>query len=390
MSADPVDADGPIVVDLFGAGWRLDPSGLGEVLGRRVLALWHRARVPVSSGHEDVEDFVVRRRDGGGLELAGSVHGPTPDDEVPYALSRALTSASIARRTGHTLMFHAAGLAFSGGETLALVAPSGTGKTTAARVLGRDLGYVTDETLAVETDLTVLPYPKPLSVVDDPAEPTRKTEWSPDELGLRAPTGPLRLAGVVLLHRDPGVDEPALDAVGLVEGAAEVLSQTSAVLALPEPMTRLARALTVGGGPWRLTYRDIGDCLALLTDLLERPAEPRADWWAEVGSTGGTPVSAPAAPPGPTALHTWVERTPFTQALHEPGATLVMLGQLPHTVPGLGALAWRQAATPVPVERILAAAVAEHGAHPDAERVIVDTVDVLVDSGLLRRVVPPV
>ena len=78
------------------------------------------------------------------------------------------------------------------GGTVALVAASGTGKTTAGRVLGRRLGYVSDETIAVEHDLTVRAYPKPLSIVVNPATPRVKHERSPDDLGLLRAAGALR------------------------------------------------------------------------------------------------------------------------------------------------------------------------------------------------------
>ena len=53
---------------------------------------------------------------------------------------------------------HAAGLTDDRGRVLALVAASGTGKTTAARILGRHLGYLSDETISVGAELEVLPY----------------------------------------------------------------------------------------------------------------------------------------------------------------------------------------------------------------------------------------
>ena len=70
---------------------------------------------------------------------------------------------------------------------LALVGPSGTGKTTATRLLATRLGYVSDETVSIDPDGTVAPHPKPLSVV---ARPTAgrgdKQQLSPDDLGLAA------------------------------------------------------------------------------------------------------------------------------------------------------------------------------------------------------------
>src|SRR5690242_4779685 len=111
-------------------------------------------------------------------------------------------------------MLHAAGLASDDGGTVALVAGSGTGKTTAGRLLGRSLGYVSDETIAVEHDLTVRPYAKPLSIVTDPTVPTGKHEESPDDLGLRPAAPVLRLAAVAVLERRDDVGGPVLEPIG--------------------------------------------------------------------------------------------------------------------------------------------------------------------------------
>ena len=91
------------------------------------------------------------------------------------------------------------------------MAASGTGKTTAARTLGRHLGYLTDETVSVGPDLDVLPYQKPLSVVVDPDVPFRKrqhatrTSW-----GCAGPSLPARLTRLVGLRR--GADASGLPA----------------------------------------------------------------------------------------------------------------------------------------------------------------------------------
>ncbi|MGD3860664.1 hypothetical protein QT580_22560, partial [Xanthomonas citri pv. citri] len=124
------------------------------------------------------------------------------------SLTTAVTLAGIERHRGRSLMFHAAGLAdpVTGG-TAVLVAASGTGKTTAARRLGHDLGYVSDETVCVDAaDLGIAPYPKPLSVVRGPGEP--KEQVSPDDLGLRPLRGPAALRALLLLERDPAQEHP--------------------------------------------------------------------------------------------------------------------------------------------------------------------------------------
>ncbi len=158
----------------------------------------------------------------GGVEVDGTTH-PTSDTDVPYRVSRQLTNASILRRSGQCVMLHAAGVASDDGGTVALVAASGTGKTTAARVLGRRLGYVSDETVAVEHDLTVRAYPKPLSIVVDPASPWVKHERSPDDLALRRPPHSLRLSAVVVLERSDDAVAPSLSATSGGPGSPHVV-----------------------------------------------------------------------------------------------------------------------------------------------------------------------
>ena len=245
------------VIDAFGATWAFDVSGLDEPLAEELLRLWDRALVPaVEPGRFGGPDpapppFVVRRTEEGLVEVHGTAL-PTDDLDVPYRVSRALTTSSILRRAGQCLMLHAAGVAADDGGTVALVAASGTGKTTAARLLGRSLGYVSDETVAIEHDLTVRAHPKPLSIVVDPAEPTTKHERSPDDLGLQRAPGSLRLAAVVLLERRADVSAPRLEPIGLIEAMGAVLPQTSALPSLDRPLDRLARVLATGHGPYRL------------------------------------------------------------------------------------------------------------------------------------------
>src|SRR5690242_6668193 len=70
-----------------------------------------------------------------------------------HHLSSALTLAVVERQAGRLWMLHAAALADpASGATVVLVAPSGTGKSTAARTLGRRWGYVTDETAGLAAD----------------------------------------------------------------------------------------------------------------------------------------------------------------------------------------------------------------------------------------------
>ncbi|NHA68833.1 adenylate kinase family protein [Phycicoccus flavus] len=400
----------PPVVDAFGVRWVLDVAGLGPALADRLLGLWERAALPgvtrASVDPDEAPPYVVTWGEDGLVSIHGDDHR-LEEDAVPYAVSRGLTVASIGRRVGTCLLLHAAGIAAPDGATLALVAASGTGKTTAARVLGRTLGYVTDETVAVESDLTVRGYPKPLSVVVDPDAPFDKAESSPDELGLLAAPSPLHLAGVVLLDRvrpdDPPSDAPdlpdgpVLEPVGLVEAAVAMIPQTSALLRMPDPLGSLARALTRGGGPWRLRYTEVEECADLLADLLRQgdAAGGGCAWTTEVGPEAVVgPEDGVSLPPAvevrALAPDTVVARAPWRHALHAEGSSLVVVGSVPLGLPGVAATLWRAVTEPQPVSAVVDAAVATLGAHPDAADVVDDTVRSLLRTGAFVLIDPDI
>ncbi len=389
-----------VVLDAFGARWTLDVSGLEPSLGAELLRLWERARVDTGSDAPDARPFVVRRLDAATVEVNGQpVLGPV--DDLTYAVSRAVTIASIARRTGDCLMLHAAGVSTADGATVALVASSGTGKTTASRVLGRALGYVSDETVAVEHDLAVRSYPKPLSLVVDPALPHTKRESSPDELGLVHAPRALSLATTVVLRRSPDAVKPVLEPISLVEAMGEVLPQTSALPSLDRPLDRLATALTAGHGPWRLTYRDIADCAGLVADLARQrfpDGPPHAVSWTWHDGTGtartGTATGPTASEPPPDAdagsrPPAWT-RAPFRDAVVSDGAALVMLDRVPVTLPGLAATLWVAAASPTTLDELVAATTASYGPHPDARALVTATLATLAERGVLQGSPAPV
>lgn len=377
-----------LLLDAFGAHWRLDASGLEPHLAGRLEELWGRARTPVGGDEigSGTVDFVVTRAEDGQVVIDG-VAATMTDEEVPYAVSRALTYASILRRTGTCLMLHAAGLAAPDGATVALVAASGTGKTTAARTLGQHLGYVSDETIAVEHDLTVRSHPKPLSVVIDPAAPRTKSEHSPDELGLLRAPERLHLAAVVVLERTADVDEPVLEPMGLVDAIDLVLPQSSALATLDRPLDRLAVALTRGHGPWRLRYREIADCVGLVTDLaagMTPGGVPELVTWEWIDG-------AAQQDPGDFAdddidAGTLVVRGRYDDALSSDGSVLVLNDRWPSNLPGLAATLWLAAAEPLPIARLVDEAVAVWGPHPESEALVLDTVRSLIRTAVLRSV----
>jgi hypothetical protein len=276
----PITTDTPTFrLGAFGVSVVVRAHGSGaEELRRAAVAAWSRCtlpsepRRPQRSGdpHEPQIDVWV----GEDLSVLPAPPGPgwivAPD--VTAAMDRLTSAATVAlmtQRAGSLLMLHACGLADPRtGATVALVAPSGTGKTTLAGTLGTAWGYVSDETVALQADGTVLPYPKPLSCVVSP-EVEAKAQVGPDDCGL-LPCGPdLHIAAVLLLERRPDAPRtPVVDAVPTVHALAALAPETSYFTRLDRPLGTLAGILNGTGGLRRVTYAEASDLSATVGGLL--------------------------------------------------------------------------------------------------------------------------
>ena len=346
---------GDYVIDAFGARWSLDTDGLDAADRDRLHHLWERCRVPgARSGDEGVEPFVVT-------------------DPDPYAVSRAVTLASLRRRSGSAVLLHAAGFE-AGGRVAVLVGPSGAGKSTAALTLGRELGYVSDETVAVEPDGTVSPYPKPVSVITDPAARWDKHEESPDSLGLREVSGTAYAEVLVVLERDPEREVPELTELPIVDALLAVIAQSSSTALLDRPLERLGQLASRSGGPYVLRYSEIDACVDLVHGLLDSADRPARNAWTT--TPGGTGAADPL--PGTVVRAAW------TEALHADDGTVVLIGEQLIRLGPIGEVVWHAAATPVETATLHDLVVAELGAHPDSESVVADGVAALVRTGVLR------
>ena len=290
---------------------------------------------------------------------------PFPDRDG-YRLASQLTLRAIELAIGSRLMFHAAGLATDDGEVIALIAPSGTGKTTAALTLCREsFGYVTDETVSVGVDgePDVLPYPKPLSIVGEGEPGASKSQHGPDELGLRPTAAPLTLSRLVLLDRREELTEPSLTPVALIDGMIEAAQQISALARLRDPLQVLCRTAEHCHGIFRLSYDDIsatGDVLsALVSAPPERDAEP---WWPW--------------PPEGRPEH-------WTDAVRVGPEALVLLGAVPVRLGPVGCTALEVLLRGGDEAEALAAATQMYGPHPQAPALVAAAIATIRDTGLL-------
>lgn len=179
-------------------------------------------------------------------------------------LSREITRVLV-DRLGHShVLLHAAALPLPGGLRCgAVVGASGAGKTTFARA-HEMIGYLTDELVAVDPFGTVVPYPKPFSIVTD--GPVKEQ---------RAPTvrtaGTWHLGALIVLDRREGIGEPTATRLDLAESLEALVPHSSRLSSLPRPLHRMTKLIADCGGVVRLRYSEAAHVdLAVLLAACER------------------------------------------------------------------------------------------------------------------------
>lgn len=390
---------GTRTIDLvtMGCSWVLDVSDLDDAQAQAMAERWQRC-IALAGDPDTVrldEDPVrVRVYQGDAptdREPGVLIAGAATADRVPYALSREITRAGLTRLRGRVTLLHAAALADPDGRALALVAPSGGGKSTATRVLGTRLGYVSDESVILLLDGRIAPHPKPPSLVIDPADRFHKEEPGPDALGLGpTPTAP-RLAALLTLCRDQETTTPVIEEVGLIEQVLAVIPETSSTWWLDDGLNRLARAVTAGGQPARLRYAEIDTCHELVREHLARAA-PVDPSWEHLPAKGADrlPVDVSDALSEDAAEITVgdedrVVRAPWSDAIACDGEVLVLSGPRPLRLAGPGGIIWRAAETPVSLDVLAARVTEELGDHPEAAVIVHAATAQLLGYRALRR-----
>lgn len=308
-------------------------------------------------------------------------------------LTSALTFAAIERRSGELLMLHASGLADPGtGRTVALVGPSGVGKTTATRALANELGYVSDETVGVEPSGAVVPYAKPLSlIVEEPPAPKR--QLGPDELGLRRAPSEGRLGAVVLLERRasrPG-GRAEVRRLGHAEAIVGLAPHTSSIGKLRAPLQQLCRMLDACGGAVRAVYSEADELAGLIPGLLARPAvaggwEPAVVPYRRADDGALAPVDQPPAilPRGYLRRGDVVDAVEI--AIPDGGSDLlVMVGQQVVRLGGIAPAIWRALRAPARIEALAERIAPEVGLPPGYAGALSHAVEELSNYGVLLR-----
>ena len=359
-----VVTESPLIAAL-GCAVRIDAAHLPDDEACEVARVWADAASqptdPLPAWHRTV---AVERR--------GSLA------DTLSAFSQKVTLEVIEARRGELWMLHAAAVADDWGRVVAVVGPSGRGKTTASRALSTAYGYVSDETVGIAPDGTVAPYRKPLSVIEQVG--ATKAQRSPSELGLGTlPTVPLRLSAIVVLDRRPdGPDAAVVEECDLGEVLSELVEQTSYLPDLDAPLRTIAAHAAATGGIRRVVYREAATLTAALAPLFTGPqAAPLPD-----------PLGA-AVRVDPEATGAFRGAFLDAIALDDPDRIAVLQPELPEggtlrVIAGIAPVLWR-AADGAGSARLVQAARDAHGDPDggDADAVVAAAVDDLAAAGVL-------
>ena len=317
------------------------------------------------------------KRPGDGLRHIGS----DTFEGLAEAVTSEVTIAAILERAGELTMLHACGVADPTGAVVALVAKSGTGKTTASSQLGQTFGYITDETVAIRPDGTVVPYPKPLSVKQADAG-AAKLQLGPDELGLKVAPESARITSIALLDRiaDGEYQLPVIEPVPLVDAVLALIPDTSSQAAVLQPLQSLCRLIDSVGGVFRVSYSEAADLKDSLAPLFLVDAVTPTD-----STMGWSPVPMGSeAGPGPIPAG-WLQRAKAVDAVEIGGDLLVLTETELTKLSGIGPIIWKSAQRPVSIETLVDRIEALHGLPEGYEALLDAAVDDLVDQGLLLR-----
>ena len=313
------------------------------------------------------------------MEIAIDLRSVPADLQGRVLLSQ-LTIGAIEAAAGTRLMLHAAGVADANGLVVALVGPSGMGKTTASVFLCQHgFGYVTDETVSIGPDGDVLPFARPLSL----RRPGGEVQRSPDELGMGVPSGDLSIARIVLLDRVPGhADSPTLTAVPLVDALLELIPHASALAKLPDPLQFMSMIIDRCGGALRLTYGEMdARVLSMMSELLGREVEARDPWHPILPQMQGREASAPERS---AAVHDQkLFQGSVLDGVVADGEALVLVDHVPVRLGEIGLAIWDAARDGVAHTEIVSIVEHEYGAHPDAPGIVREAVDQMLEEGLL-------
>lgn len=307
------------------------------------------------------------------------------------SLTSTITLSAIEKQSGKLMMFHACGLAdLKTGSTVVFIASSGTGKTTLARTLGPELGYVSDETIAVRQDLTILPYPKPLSVKQAVAG-SAKVQESPDQHGLGVtPLNPVLRALTLLNREEPGKDS-WLESVPLLDAIFAMIPETSALSRLDRGLVQLCTMIEACGGVTRIHYSEAASISAYLPELRELHTAPITPAWeslditvAKDNESAQDSESAEAYTTAHSTPSNRFRRTEIDDAVTIDGIVVLLHNSELIELGPLGGVIWQLCQDWVEHNEILSHLLEVFGDNPNAQDALTSALESLVEKRLLE------
>jgi hypothetical protein len=339
------------------------------LIASKFRALWRSAAEPLEPPDVAVDLLI-------GLDPARLAESDQTFRQAAANLSTRVTLAAIEQRKSELVMLHACAVALDDGRVVAFVGPSGRGKTTLVSRLARSFGYVTDETVGVTIDGRVLPYRKPLSVIEPGSTPGDKTQVSPSDLGLAdLPGGQLQISAVVLMNRDPDHSAPAVvEEVTFVNAVVQLVPELSYLPMLERPLQRLASLIDQVGGIRRVTYGEASTVASLVPSLAS--SEPQTPSWSPL-------ANGEFEQPGPGEF----ARIPPLDGIEADGALLLLHGSNVRVLTGVGPAIWSALARPSSFNAIVETVVDSLGApsEGDPSSIVELALQEMIASGLIAE-----
>lgn len=325
-------------VSALGARVRIAPDeGVTPAFLERVRAAWCDAMLEPA---QEADTSVI-------LSSQGA------EDSILEQISVDVTLAALHYRRGELLMFHAAGVADPTGQVIAFVGPSGRGKTTLSRHLAQTYGYVSDETVAIDSSLTVFPYRKPLSVI---REGQPKDQVAPSVFGLQPlPAAPLALRALVVLDRADDPCEPRIERMLFTDAVQEVLPQMSYFPELEAPFAQLATVVEAVGGVLKLTYSEATEVLPVIRAVFDGNVAP---------ADSGPGERLVACEPHPSAD---LRIGAIDDAFDTGDEVVVMANRVVHVLDGIAPEIWRGLSAGQGLAQVTESVVEVFGAPPEGD-----------------------
>jgi hypothetical protein len=302
------------------------------------------------------------------------------NDAGGHALLAQLTDEAAGAVPDGTVAFRASAVAGADGRVLGLF---GVGRSTATTTLAADgFGYVTDQLLAVDRGGCVVALPGPLASGVPAVDGTQPPLRGPDELGLARADGALSLAHVVLLDRATEGHPAAVEPVDLLEALLGLATCLTHPWRLDQPLQRVCEVLEGSGGALRLVYEDPADAAALLDEL---GRTGRRDLPAEAVDAAAWRMGQPRSEQDRVLwalMDGRVRRAPYLDAVAI-GDEAVVLVETPVRLSPLGVTIWEAAADAPNFDQLTAHVVEVHGAHPQAQALVSESVASMVTAGVL-------